>query len=283
MTGTAGRWWKAAGLAAALALTGCASVLRDHIYQADPRPVHIGDYTGRKPETLTVRTTDGMALTGYYWRGAPDDHDVILFFHGRGSNQGIAARYAEQLTGRGDHVVVVSYRGFGGNPGTPTQAGLIADGLAFTARARDLAGPNAHLFLVGHSLGGAVALHVGARVPVSGVATLSAFDRLAESAPAGTGSLLPDRWNNLEALPRIEAPVIMMQGTADRRVDAAQADRLFAAARSPTVRISMTGAGHHPDMARIGPVITQWVAAIDAGRFATYSPAIPAGWAMERK
>ncbi|MEQ6335123.1 alpha/beta fold hydrolase [Sphingobium sp. MK2] len=270
-------------LAAMLALSACASTVREQIYRADAAPVQVAQWTRTVPKALPVRSEDGLALTGYYWPGDPADPDVILFFHGRGSHQGIGARYAEHLAGKGDHVVVVSYRGFGGNPGTPTQAGLVADGRSFVAAARDLVGPDARLFLVGHSLGGAVALHVAATVKVAGVVTLSTFDKLEESAPGGVGLLLPDKWNNLDAVTKIGAPLVMIQGTADDRVDMDQADALFAAARAPVAMLTVPGAGHNPDMTQLGPMVSAAIGAIDSDAMAGYPVALPAGWRVRRK
>jgi len=270
-------------LAAMLALTACASTVREQIYRADAAPVQVAQWTKTAPVALPVRSEDGLALSGYYWPGDPADRDVILFFHGRGSHQGIGARYAEHLTGKGNHVIVVSYRGFGGNPGTPTQAGLMADGRSFVAAARNLVGPDARLFLVGHSLGGAVALHVAATVRVAGVVTLSTFDKLEESAPGGVGLLLPDKWNNLDAVTKIGAPLVMIQGTADDRVDMAQADALFAAARAPAAMLTVPGAGHNPDMTQLGPMVSAAIGPIDSDAIAGYPVALPAGWRVRRK
>lgn len=270
-------------IAASLALTGCAGAVREQIYKASDTAIDIAQWTHVRPQTLTVTTPDGLALTGYYWPGDPMDRDVILFFHGRGSNQGVAARYAEHLTGKGDHVIVVAYRGFGGNPGSPTQAGLMTDGRTYIDQARKLVGSNARIFLVGHSLGGAVALHVAATVPVAGVVTLSTFDKLAESAPGGMSALLPDKWNNLDAATKIRAPLVMIHGTADDRVGMGQASALFAAAGHPTDWLIAPGAGHNPDMAKLGPLVSEAVEAMDDDAMAAYPTALPAGWEARRK
>lgn len=270
-------------LYSALLLSGCAAAVRERIYKADDGPIEMSAFVHHAPNSLPVTTADGLRLIGYYWPGDPADHDVVLFFHGRGSNPGIAARYAEHLSGRGDHVIVASYRGFGGNPGSPSQTGLVADGQAFVEKAREIAGPDAHIFLIGHSLGGAVALHVAATTRVSGVVTLSTFDKLAESAPDVMGKLLPDKWNNIDAVGEIGTPFVMMHGTADPRVSIGQAGKLFGAAHAPAVWLTMPGAGHSPDMAQIGPLVSEAVAAIDGGTLATYPATLPPGWSVRRK
>lgn len=269
--------------ALSMTLSGCAATLRQQVYKPDDTMIDIAAWTQSLPQDIKVQTEDGLSLGGYYWPGAANDHDVIIFFHGRGSHQGVAAKYAEYLTGHGDHVLVASYRGFGGNPGSPTQAGLVRDGRAFVARAKTIAGPDAHIFLVGHSLGGAVALHVAATVPVTGVVTLSTFDKLEDAAPSYIGSLLPDKWNNLVAATKINAPWLLLHGSADTKVDSALARRLFVAARSPAALVMMAGATHSPQMQEIGPLVTQVVAAIDANDMMPFRPTLPKGWSIKRK
>jgi alpha-beta hydrolase superfamily lysophospholipase len=270
-------------LALLLALTACAGTLRHEIYRADRHPVVVGANMAVPPRPMTVRTGDRLALSGYIWPGAADDEDVLVFFHGRGSNPAVAARYAQALTGRGDHVIVASYRGFAGNPGRPSEEGLIADARAFIAAARAMVGPQGHVLVVGHSLGGAVALHAAALEQVDGVAALSSFDTLARSAPGGVGALLPDTWDNVDAIRRVHAPVLLAQGTSDPRVSVDQAETLFAAAPSPAGLIMMPGAGHSPDMATLGPVISGMMAAIHAGRPTGAIADLPAGWTIRVK
>jgi fermentation-respiration switch protein FrsA (DUF1100 family) len=94
---------------------------------------------------------------------------------------------------------------------------------------------------------------------------------------------MPDKWNNLDAASKMHAPLVMMHGTADDRVDMDQANALFAAAPSPTDWIIAPGAGHNPDMSRLAPLVSEAVAAVDSGALATYPAALPTGWEVRRK
>ena len=175
--------------------------------------------------------------------------------NGNGGNQFAAAGSAEPFHGDGHGVLVASYRGYGGNPGEPTEDGLFADGDAWIAKAQELA-PRSRVFVFGHSLGGAVALEMATRHPVSGVATLGAFTRLADVAPAYARGLLPDHYDNLDAIGRVEVPVYLFHGTEDETVPFSSADKLLqAAGNGNAVVIPLEGGRHHVPMDKLAPFV----------------------------
>lgn len=238
-------------LAAALALGGCAGFVRERIYKPDPinaAPV----WTGEAPRQVSAPTADGLELNGYYWPPETASGDIILFFHGNGGNRNTAARVAEPLRRNGKGLLVASYRGYGDNPGRPTEAGLFADGAAFMALARRLQ-PGARLFLVGWSMGGAVALELAGREKVDGVVTIGTFTRLADVAPGIARGFLPDRFDNLAAIRRVQAPVFLFHGTADAIVPFAHAGRLRDASGNRATLVTLNGFGHHFDFAGVAP------------------------------
>lgn len=263
----------------ALSVGGCATISRDILYSPNSR-VETVVWTGTPPQAITVTTTDTLDLPGYYWPGTPGDEDIILFFHGRNWNAERSANAAQHLAGAGNAVLVASYRGFGDNPGSPSEAGLLRDAAAFIARARALAGPNARVWLVGHSLGAAVALHSAARDQhVSGVIAMSAFVRIAAAAPKVTRAFIPDRWNNLDALKALDIPVVFVQGELDRLVPPGSADALFAAYQGPSSLVVGAASRHNPDMSLLSPWLNRM---IDALRNQPADlPTPPAGWALK--
>ena len=270
-------WARVAILATAcLSLSACA-LSRQILYSPDPPPTHTTNWIADRPERVHLPTQDGR-LTGYFWPGASGKHDIIIFFHGRNWSAVRSAQFAQYLAGTGNAVLVASYHGFSGNPGRPSQDGMLRDAAAFIDLAVAHSGPQARIWLIGHSIGAAVALHAAAADPrVDGVIAMNAFARVAAAAPRITRALIPDRWDNLEALKSVHKPVIFMQGGLDRFVPERGGDELFSAYDGPASLIVGESARHNPDMKTLGPWLTAAIDAMQDGSLATLPP-LPAGW-----
>lgn len=226
-----------------LAAPAQAGVVRDRIYQ----PVSLADteveFAGDPPLALQAVTADGLVLAGYYWAPEEGNDRLVVVFHGRDYNQLVMARRAEALRGGGHGVLIASYRGYGDNPGSPSEQGLFTDGEAWLAKAREL-NPDGRIYLFGFSLGGAVALELAARHEVTGVATLGAFTRLADQVPALLRPLLPDRYDNLAAITRVAEPLVLLHGAKDEVVDPQAAVRLEAVGGANVIRVNLVGGAH---------------------------------------
>ena len=222
-------------------VVSCSSVARSRIYLPEPMPA-VQTWSGRAPSEVTTTTSDGLQLRGYYWPPATEGGDVILFFHGQSGNRYVAARRVEALA-EGAGVLVASYRGYGDNPGTPTEAGLYADAGSFLALARSLA-PTSRIYLLGYSLGAAPALNTAAEEEVAGVILVSAFASLSDVAPRMTRGALPDRFNNLETIARVNERILIMHATADQIVPYSQAQALKERAADRVRLLRVEGGGH---------------------------------------
>lgn len=247
-------------LGLAVSLSACAPVVRSHIYYPEPLPAAL-EWPAAAPREVSIATADGLSLKGYYYPPREPGKHLIVFFHGNGGNRYTAARYAAPLMQEGDGLLIADYRGYGGNPGKPSETGLRADAAAFIAYGRTLQ-PGAPVYLFGHSLGGGVVLDAATREDIAGVITLGTFSSLSDMAPAYARPILPDRFDNRKAVTHLKASLLLIHGTADDVVPFAQGKALNDAATAANANVrflQLKGADHHPDFARLAPSVLQQI------------------------
>ena len=255
----------------ALCLLGLCAILVSTAANAGPvssrayEPVSLADtqveFRGEPPQAITAQTADGLTLAGAYWPPDEGVDQIVVVFHGNSYNHLVMAVRAEPLRVGGRGVLVASYRGFGDNPGKPSETGLYRDAEAWIAKAHGLQ-PGARLYLFGFSLGGAVALEMAARHDVTAVATMGAFTSLKDAAPALLRPFVTEQYDNLETITRVNEPILLLHGTKDETIDPRMAERLEKAGGANVTRVNLTGGGHWVPLDSIAEKIwQQWEAA----------------------
>jgi pimeloyl-ACP methyl ester carboxylesterase len=210
-------------------------------------------------EDVTLTTADGLELGAWYVPAAGDeDRDVtVLVANGNGGNRAGRASLASALSEAGFAVLVFDYRGYGGNPGSPSEQGL-----AFDARAAhqhlttDREVSPARLLYFGESLGGGVLAELATDHPPAGLLLRSPFPDLATVAqrhypfvPARL--LLRDRYPVTERLSALDVPVTVVYGTADSIVPPEMSREVADAAGGHVTVEAIEGVGHN-DAAMFG-------------------------------
>jgi len=217
-------------------------------YFPDRSRPQLGHLAEQGVREVWLTTADGLSLLSWYLpprEGRP----VILYFHGNGGNIAYRADRMQRFGGEGYGVLLLGYRGYGGNPGGPSEAGLYADaqaGLDFLEREGMAAG---RLVLYGESLGSGVAVHVAAQRPVAGVILESPYTSIGALAqyhyPYIPASLLIwDRFDSLSRIGEVKAPLLILAGGRDAIVPARFSQALYDAAPEPKESWLAPDAGH---------------------------------------
>jgi len=204
---------------------------------------------------VVLSTEDGLSLLSWYLPGHPG-RPVILYFHGNGGHLGHRVERMLRFAREGYGVLMPEYRGYGSNPGTPTETGFNADARAALGfLGREGVAPN-RLVLYGESLGSGVAVELATRRQVAGVILEAPFTSVAEVAQCHfpyvpAARLVIDRFDSRSRIGRVRAPILVLHGESDRVVPVRFGRALFDAAPEPKEGWFVPQAGHE-DLARYG-------------------------------
>jgi len=182
-----------------------------------------------------------------------------------------AGRIARYLD-RGRGIFMMSYRGYSGSTGSPSEAKNIADAkLAYEALVADGVSPD-DIILYGESLGTGVAIEVAAEKKVAGVILDSPFTSIVERAAQlypwlPVRLLLQDRYESIQRIRDVHAPLFILHGEADNIVPVEMGRELYEAANEPKEIKTLPGAGHadHNDFGSF-EIINRWIDRLRAAR-----------------
>jgi len=207
---------------------------------------------------VVLETSDGLRLGAWLVPPTAGDRRVaVLCTPGNAGNRSGRAPFAAALARAGLTVLLVDYRGYGGNPGDPTEQGLARDARAAHAYLRaHLPGIGA-LIYVGESLGAAVATELATAHPPAGLVLRSPFTDLAAVGRQHypflpVGVLLRDRFPVADLIGRVTVPTVVVYGTADSVVPPAQSRAVAARAGGPVRLVAVDGADHNDEALSTG-------------------------------
>ncbi|GAA0911310.1 alpha/beta hydrolase [Nonomuraea longicatena] len=230
-------------------------VQRKLIYLPDPSPVPAAASVLPGGRDVGFTTSDGLRLGAWY---VPGRRAVtVLVTGGNAGNRLDRAPLAAALAREGFAVLLMDYRGYGGNPGSPSEEGLLRDARA----ARDFL--DGEVLYFGESLGAAVATALAAERPPAGLLLRSPFTELADAGRHAypflpVRLLLRDRFPVRDRLATLRVPITIVYGTADTIIPPA----MSRAAAPPGARlVEVAGAGHNDRVMLDGP---QLIAAVNA-------------------
>lgn len=244
-----------APLLALLAAAGCDGVVRDAIYHPPQGPLSLTGLPAGA-EIVEVETEDGLTLSGITTppRG---DRPVLLLFHGNAASASGMLRWFAPMAEAGFGIVAAEYRGYSGNPGTPSQDGIAHDADTFLALAEELAGDRP-VIVIGHSLGGGVAFDLSRRTRLDALVTIGTFTSIEDMAPGWARGLVPDTYDNLAAIRTADEPVFLIHGRRDSVVPFDHSERLASAATMAGLtggRTVLATADHIPAAGDIAAVV----------------------------
>lgn len=198
-------------------------------------------------EEIVLETADGEKLIAWYVPAA-EGRPVVLYFHGNGGALVHRLRRFRGLIANGNGLLALSYRGYGGSSGSPTEEGLLADAAAAYAFAAARY-PAERIAVFGESLGAGVAIWLAATSPVARILLQAPYTSIVEIAAAAypflpVRFLLKDTYRSDERIGGVSAPVLVIHGERDRVVPIEYGKRLYVLIRAPKKFVRFPEGGH---------------------------------------
>lgn len=237
---------------AVMFMAGIWALQRRLIYYPSQGPVPAARAVIDGARDVTLETSDGLSLAGWLVPARdPGRRVTVLVANGNAGDRSFRAPLAEALAAEGFAVLLFDYRGYGGNPGSPTEEGLARDVRAayrFLVTEEDV--PPERIIYFGESLGAAVVGELATERPPSGLVLRSPFTDLAAVGRVHypflpVGALLLDRYPLAEHVRQVRAPTFVVYGTGDSIVPPEQSRAVANAAPGPTRVVEIEGADHN--------------------------------------
>ena len=215
-----------------------------------PERAHTPPAAAGLPEAEEVVLDSSGGERVIVWHIPPrGEKPVVLYFHGNGGSlRGRVDRF-RALAADGTGLIALSYRGYGGSSGRPTEKGLIDDALAAYAFAAARY-PASRLALWGESLGTGVAVALAAQKPVGRIVLESPFTSIADIAAQiywffPVRLLIKDSYRSDLLIGTVTAPFLILHGDKDSIVPITLGDQLYKLITAPKRFVRFPGAGHN--------------------------------------
>jgi fermentation-respiration switch protein FrsA (DUF1100 family) len=206
---------------------------------------------------VQLKTTDGLDLLAWFAPPRNKNGKVVVIFHGNAGNIAMRSNKARILIDHGYGVLLAEYRGFSGNPGSPSEQGLYNDGRAAIKWLGDKGYSKDRLVIYGESVGTGVAVQMAQEIQPKWLILEAPFTSAADVAKDAYHHLLPvdllmhDRFDSIDKIAQVKSRLLVVQGTDDEVIPIKFGERLFATANQPKCMFVVHDA-HHNDLYDFG-------------------------------
>jgi fermentation-respiration switch protein FrsA (DUF1100 family) len=239
------------GLVAAAYLMGVAALYafqRDFLYHP-PQTFRTAPAAAGLPEAeeITLATQDGEKVIAWYVPPR-DNKRVVIFFHGNGDTLALRVPRLRAITADGTGLVALSFRGYAGSSGQPTEQGLILDALAAYDFAVSRFAPE-RIVVWGFSLGTGPAVALASERPIGKLILEAPYTSTADVAASDlpfipVRVLMTDQFHSDQRIAKVHVPLLVMHGTRDPGINIRFGRRLFALANEPKRFVEFPDGGH---------------------------------------
>lgn len=235
-------------VAIALLVLGASALQQFLIYHPDRRRGVPADVGLEGVAEREIVTPDGNSVLAW-WSPPKPGRPSVLYFHGNAGSLADRSGRIRRFQAAGLGIFMMTYRGYGGSTGKPTEHDNVSDGKrAFDALVGEGIAPD-QIFIFGESLGTGVAVQVAAQKGGAGLILDAPFTSMLDLAhlhypylPAGL--LLRDRYETSRHINKVKMPLLIVHGADDVVIPLSMGQAVLAAAHGEKELVRVENAGH---------------------------------------
>ena len=223
---------------------------RSYLYFPSKEKIDVSYFIDSGLKEIELTTSDGLVLKSWFKKPSTQNGYTILIFHGNAGHIGHRVEKFKRFITAGYGFLFLEYRGYGGNPGKPTEKGLYYDALSaleFLSKQQILSDK---IILYGESLGCGVAVKLSSEATFAAMVLEAPFTSIADVAqrhywylPAKW--LVLDRYDILGVINDIKSPLMVIHGEKDNVINIEFGKKVFDAAPEPKEALFVPNAGHN--------------------------------------
>ena len=190
-----------------------------------------GEKLNAEIKEIFIPSTEGITLKSWFYKNSNNKY-TVLFFHGNAGELGNRIYKLNELKNLNLNYLIISWRGFSGNKGSPTEQGLYNDAKSAVEWLEKNNIKKNKIILYGESLGTGVAVEIGQNQDFAGIILESPYTSIVDAAKIyypylPVDLILKDKYLSLKKIKNINSPILLMHGGADIIIPIAMGKKLF--------------------------------------------------------
>ena len=199
---------------------------------------YFGDELKVKIEKVKIETSDNLELLGWFHEKDLSNFKTIVFFHGNAGTLDNRIHKINHFKDMNINFLIISWRGFSGNLGKPSEKGLYDDGVSAINWLKRKGLKDSDIVLYGESLGTGIATHIAQNRKFAGVILESPFTSMVDAAKNvypyfPIRFLLKDKYESDKKIKDLNSPILIMHGEADKLVPFWMGKKMYELANGP--------------------------------------------------
>ena len=199
---------------------------------------YFGDKLNVNIKKVLIKTSDNIELLSWFHEKDLKKFKTIVYFHGNAGKLENRIHKLNHFKDMNVNFLIISWRGFSGNSGKPSEQGLYKDGKSAIDWLKNIGLSENDIILYGESLGTGIATHIAQNRNFAGLVLETPFTSMVDAAKnvypyIPVGILLKDRYENDKKIKHINIPVLVMHGEADQIVPFEMGKKMYELANQP--------------------------------------------------